>query len=257
MTGLLIGLCALLGLAIGSFLNVVIYRVPRQLSVVSPHSACTSCGMRIQDRDNVPVVSWLILRGRCRNCNSPISVRYPLVELAGGVVFAGAAARIGFHWDLPAYFVMLASLLALALIDLEHLVLPKRIVYPSIVTVFGLLLLAAILDGRWHNLFVAVISAAAWFVVYFIINAVSPRALGFGDVRLAPLLGLGLGWLGFGYVILGFFSANLIGAIVGVVLITTKRMSRHQQIPYGVFLALGAALAIFAGVEILAPFQRF
>lgn len=257
MLGLLIGLCALLGLAIGSFLNVVIYRVPRQLSVVSPRSACTSCGVPIQERDNVPVVSWLILRGRCRNCNSPISVRYPLVELAGGVVFAGAAVRIGFHWDLPAFLVMLASLLALSLIDLEHLVLPKRIVYPSLVMMSALLVLAAAVDGRWHNLFVAVISAAAWLAVFFIINAVSPRALGFGDVRLAPLLGLGLGWLGVRYVILGFFSANLIGALVGVILIATKRMSRHQQIPYGVFLALGAALAIFAGTEVLAPFQRF
>ncbi len=257
MLGLSIGFCALLGLVIGSFLNVVIYRVPRQLSVVSPRSACISCGMPIQDRDNVPVVSWLILRGRCRNCSSPISVRYPLVELASGIVFAGAAARIGFHWDLAAYLVMLASLLALSLIDLEHLVLPKRIVYPSIATVFALLILAAAVDDRWHDLFVAVISAVAWFVVFFIINAVSPRALGFGDVRLAPLLGLGLGWLGFRYVILGFFSANLIGALVGVALIATKRMSRHQQIPYGVFLALGTALAIFAGSQILSPFQRF
>jgi len=132
-------MCAVLGLVIGSFLNVVIYRVPRHLSIVSPRSACTSCGVPIKERDNVPVLSWLILRGRCRNCHLPISKRYPLVELGGGVLFAGAAARIGFNWDLPAFMVLLASLLALSLIDLEHLVLPKSIIYPSLIMVSALL----------------------------------------------------------------------------------------------------------------------
>jgi leader peptidase (prepilin peptidase)/N-methyltransferase len=253
--GALIGVCALYGLLVGSFLNVVIYRVPRHESVVRPRSKCPSCDATILGRDNIPVLSWLLLHGRCRNCRLPISVRYVLVEVTGGLLFAGAAARLGFNWDLPAMLVLLASLLALACIDLEHMLLPKRIVYPSLLMVGGLLVLAAIMTGEWDRLVVAWICAASWFLVFFIMNFISPQALGFGDVRLAAVLGLGLGWLGWRYVVLGFFSANLIGAAIGMTLIATKRMSRNQQVPYGVFLAMGAALAIFAGPELLAPFK--
>jgi leader peptidase (prepilin peptidase)/N-methyltransferase len=253
--GLLIGICALLGLAVGSFLNVVIYRVPRHQSVVAPRSACPSCGAPIAAWDNIPVLSWLVLRGRGRCCHSPISARYPLVELACAGLFAGAAARFGFDWALPAFLVLLAGLLALACIDLEHLVLPKRIVYPVLVMVGALLLLASAVTDRWHNLVVGGLSAVAWFLVFFALNAVNPRLLGFGDVRLAPVLGLALGWLGVRYVLLGFFAANLIGAVIGITLIAAKRMTRSQQIPYGVFLALGTALAVFAGPELLRPFE--
>ena len=257
MLALLIGICALGGLAVGSFLNVVIYRVPRKLSIVAPRSACPNCATPIAERDNIPVLSWLLLKGRCRHCHIAISPRYPLVELAGAALFAGAAARLGYNWDLPAFLVLLASLLALALIDLEHLLLPKRIVYPTLVMVAALLVGAAAAYGQWHRLLIAALCAISWFVVFFLMNFASPRLLGFGDVRLALVLGLGLGWLGVRYVLLGFFASNLIGAIIGILLIATKRMARDQQIPYGVFLALGTGLALFAGPELLTPFQRF
>jgi len=256
MLGALIGTCALFGLAVGSFLNVVIYRVPRNESIVSPRSKCPSCAAPIKDRDNIPVVSWLLLKGRCRNCGVPITPRYLYVELAGGALFAGAAARLGFRWDLPAVLILLAGLLALACIDLEHLILPKKVVYPTLVLVAGLLTLAAAETHQWHNLLVAAISAVAWFVVFYLLNFASPRLLGFGDVRLALVLGLGLGWFGWRYVVLGFFAANLLGAILGLTLIAMKKMTREQPIPYGVFLALGAALAIFAGPEIVPLFSN-
>jgi leader peptidase (prepilin peptidase)/N-methyltransferase len=211
--------------------------------------------MPITARDNIPIFSWLVLRGRCRGCRSPISMRYPLIEAATAGLFAGVAARIGFSWTLPAYLVLAAGLLALACTDLEHLLLPKRIVYPVLGMVAGSLLTAAAITGHWHDLLVACISALVWFVIFFAMNFISPRALGFGDVRLAPVLGLALGWLGVRYVLLGFFTANLIGAIIGIALITSKRMSRQQQIPYGVFLAFGTLLAIFVGPELLRPFQ--
>jgi leader peptidase (prepilin peptidase)/N-methyltransferase len=253
--GLLVGYCALLGLVVGSFLNVVIYRVPRKESIVSPRSACPTCHMAITPRDNVPIFSWLFLRGRCRGCRSPISMRYPLIEAATAGLFAGVAARIGFSWTLPAYLVLAAGLLALACTDLEHLILPKRIVYPVLGMVGASLLAAAAITGHWHDLLVAVLSALVWFVIFYAMNAISPRALGFGDVRLAPVLGLALGWLGVRYVLLGFFAANFVGAIIGIALIASKRMSRQQQVPYGVFLAFGTLLAIFAGPELLRPFH--
>jgi leader peptidase (prepilin peptidase)/N-methyltransferase len=252
----LISFCALIGLAVGSFLNVVIYRVPRNESVVSPRSACPTCGTQIEDRDNIPVLSWLLLKGHCRTCQSPISARYPLVELATAGLFAGTAARMGFNWELPAFLLLSAGLLALALIDVEHLLLPKKIVYPLLIGVAALLVLAAGTTDQWHKLLVAVISAVAWFGVFFALNFVSPKLLGFGDVRLAPILGLALGWLGVRYVLLGFFGANLIGAVISIGLLATKRISREQQVPYGVFLALGTALAVFAGPELLRPFAH-
>ncbi len=256
MFGALIVGCTLLGLAIGSFLNVVIARVPEGRSVVSPPSACPSCGAPIGARDNIPVVSWLVLRGRCRHCHAAISAQYPLVEAACGVLFAGTAARFGTAWVLPAFLALFAGLLALSVIDVQTLRLPKSVVYVDSLIVAVLLVLATAVTGVWHQLGVGAICGAAWFVVFFALNFASPRLLGFGDVRLAPVLGLALGWLGVGYVVLGFLAANLIGAVVGVILIATRRMSREQQIPYGVFLAAGCAVAVFAGPVLLRPFHH-
>lgn len=254
MLGILIIVCALFGLVIGSFLNVVIYRVPRGMSVVSPRSACPSCGTQLLERDNVPVLSWVLLRGRCRHCHDPISAQYPIVELTCAGLFAGTAARFGYNWAVPAFLVLFAGLLALSVIDVERLLLPKAIVWPLSISVAALLVMAAAATGEWHDLLVGVVCSAAWFVVFYAMFSISPKLIGFGDVRLAPVLGLSLGWLGWRYVILGFFAANLIGAAIGVVLIASHKMSRRQQIPYGVFLAMGCAVAVFAGPELLRPF---
>ncbi len=256
MLALLIVVCAFIGLCVGSFLNVVIYRVPLHESVVSPRSHCPSCNSPIRDRDNIPVLSWLLLRGRCRDCQAPISPRYILVEVATGALFAGAAARLGFNWDLPAFLVLLAGLLALACIDLERLILPKSIVYITLALVVGLLLLDAAVTGQWKKLLVAAICSSAWFALFFLMNLASPRILGFGDVRLALVLGFGLGWLGWRYVVLAFFASNLIGLVISVVLLAGKKIRRDQPVPFGVFLAFGTALAIYAGPEILQPLQN-
>jgi leader peptidase (prepilin peptidase)/N-methyltransferase len=257
MRAFLIAYCALFGLVVGSFLNVVIYRVPRNESVLSPRSACPSCRMQLAALDNVPLLSWVALRGHCRTCHTPISIRYPLVEATTAALFAGVAARLGFSWALPAFLALVGGLTALACIDLERHLLPRKVLYPTALLVVTLLVIAAACTGQWHNLLVGGISAVAWFAVFFALNALSPRLLGFGDVRLAPLLGLALGWLSLGYVLLGFFAANLIGSVVGLTLIALKRMGRQEQLPYGVFLALGALVSILAGPQLLQPFHHF
>ena len=258
MTALLVLLCAVLGLAVGSFLNVVIYRVPRKESVVRPRSHCPSCDTQLRETDNVPVVSWLVLRGRCRTCGEPISVRYPLVELATGVLFAGAALRFGFDWPLPAFLLFLAALLALALIDLEHYLLPNRIIYPTLYASAPLLVGAAAFGHYWTHfeergagLKGSILGGLGAFAFFFLLNLVYPRGMAFGDVRLSGLIGVYLGWLGPATLFLGLFAGFLSGSVIGVTLILARRADRKTPIPFGVFLAFGAMLAVYFGRPIL------
>jgi leader peptidase (prepilin peptidase)/N-methyltransferase len=251
---LLIVVCGAFGLAIGSFLNVVIYRVPRKESIVTPPSACPSCGTELAARDNIPVLSWVLLRGKCRTCGAPISWQYPVVELLTAGLFAGVAARFGYNWAVPAYLALFAGLVSLSWIDVERMVLPKSIVYPVSVLVAGLLLVPAGVYGAWHSYWVAWAFAGGWFLLFYLMWFASPRLLGFGDVRLAPVLGLSLGWLGWRYVVLGFLAANLIGAVIGIGLIVAKKAERQSRVPYGVFLAAGVAVAVFWGPELVRPF---
>jgi leader peptidase (prepilin peptidase)/N-methyltransferase len=251
VTGLLVVVCGLLGLAFGSFLNVVIWRVPRKESVVRPPSHCPSCDTPIHPRDNIPVVSWLLLRGRCRTCNAPISVRYPLVELATASLFVAAAVHFRLNWVLPAYLLFFAALLAISVVDLDLFIVPNRIVWPAGLVSIPLLILAAGLGHQWHELRNALIGGAAAWLFLFIVHVINPRGMGFGDVRLAALIGLYLGWPGLGYVALGLFLAFLSGSIVGIGLIALRRKGMKSALPFGPFLALGATIAVFAGHPIL------
>jgi len=249
-------LCGLFGLAIGSFLNVVIYRVPRGLSVLRPRSACPTCDTPIAERDNIPLLSWVLLRGRCRHCSSPISPRYPAVELACGLGFAVVALKLGTSWALPAYCLAVAGLLALAVIDAELLRLPTPIVWSTTALVVVGLTAASALEPNWRALWVAAACAAGWFVVFFAIHALSPRLIGFGDVRLAPLLGFSLGWLSVWTAVAGFFLANVVGLLLTLGLMALGRASRSTRVPYGVFLALGWALAFCANPALAHFFER-
>lgn len=257
MTLFLAIVCAVLGLAVGSFLNVVIHRVPRRESVVHPRSRCPGCGTQLAERDNVPVVSWLVLRGRCRTCAEPISARYPAVELGTAVVFAVVALRFGADWALPSYLVFAAALVAVALIDLEHYIVPNRIVFPVLATTVPVLGLAAVLGGTTRPFILALVGAVAASGALFVVALIHPRGMGMGDVKLALLLGLHLGWLGLDHVALGLFLGFLLGAVGGLLLIALGVKSRKDHVPFAPFLAAGAMMAVLVGEPILDWYLQF
>jgi len=256
MTALAAAICFVIGLCVGSFLNVVIYRVPRRESVVRPRSHCPACEAPIADRDNIPVLSWMLLRGRCRSCGARISVRYPLVELGTAVLFVAAAVRLGATWQLPAFCVFFASLLAISVIDLDHYIIPNRVIYPTLAVTIPLLVVAAAADGSWDHLRNAAIGGVAGFAVLLAIHVAVPRGMGFGDVRLAGVIGMMLRWLGLRYLFLGLFLAFLLASVIGVALIAARLRSRKDAVPFGPFMALGAVLAVLWGRAILSVYTR-
>jgi leader peptidase (prepilin peptidase)/N-methyltransferase len=239
------------GLVVGSFLNVVIWRVPRHESIVKPRSRCPVCETQIATRDNIPVASWLILRGHCRHCSAPISIRYPLIEILTGVLFAAVGARYAHSWALPAFLVLTAALIAISAIDLEHFIIPNRIVYPVGFASVILLAFAALMGHDWSSFERALLGAVAAFTFFFLLHLAAPGGMGFGDVRLSFVLGLFLGWLGWAYVLGGLFAGFLYGAVIGMVLIAFGKRGRRQHIPFGPFLAAGTMTFVLFGEQLV------
>jgi len=236
----------LAGLLVGSFLNVVVHRVPRAESLLRPASRCPHCATPIRAWHNVPVVGWLVLRGRCAACTARISVRYPLVELGTAALFVAVTARLGWSPLLPAYLYLAAITVALGLIDVDVRRLPNAIVLPSYV-VGGLLLVPAGLARHdWAGVVRGLVAMAALFAFYFLLAHVYPGGMGFGDVKLAGLLGLYLGSLGWSSVLVGTFAGFLLGGVAGAALMLTRRATRRSMIPFGPFMLAGAMLAFFA-----------
>ncbi len=254
MTGLLVVGCTVLGLAVGSFLNVVVWRVPRGESVVRPASRCPSCAAPIRPRDNVPVLSWLLLRGRCRDCGEPISVRYPLVELLTAVVFVAMGLRFGASAELPAFLYLAAVGVALALVDLDVKRLPNALTLPSYVAGVVLLGVAAYAGDDTGALVRALLGMAALFTVYFALAFAYPAGMGFGDVKLAGVLGLYLGWLGWSSWTVGLLAGFFFGGAVGVALLLAGRAGRKSAIPFGPFMLLGALLSVLVGGPLAAGY---
>ena len=264
----LVVFAAVLGLAVGSFLNVVIYRVPAGISVVSPRSACPDCGSAIRAYDNVPVISWLVLRGRCRDCGSRISGRYPAVELVTGLVFAAIAFRfagpvilassvgdaVSAGSVLVAFLYLGAISIALAMIDVDTHRLPNPIVLPSYLVASTLLMTAAIASGDGVALIRAAAGAGILGLAYFIMAFAYPGGMGLGDVKLAVLLGFYLGWLGWAPLIVGGFAAFLLGGVYAAGLLIVRRASRKSGIPFGPWMLLGAAIGAFFGDAIAAGY---
>ena len=237
----------LLGLVVGSFLNVVIWRVPRGESIVRPGSHCPACGAAVRPRDNIPVASWLLLGRKCRDCRAPISARYPGVELLTAVVFGLLAVQLGPVPALPAFLYLAAVGVALALIDLDVRRLPNALVLPSYGVGILLLAVAAATGHQWGFLLRALAGMAILFAFYFAVAFAYPKGMGFGDVKLAGVLGLYLGWLGWGELAVGAFLGFLFGAVVGVALMAAHRAERRTALPFGPFMLGGALVGIVYG----------
>jgi leader peptidase (prepilin peptidase)/N-methyltransferase len=238
-----IAVAGLLGALIGSFLNVVIHRLPRGESLVSPGSHCPTCGAPVRPLDNVPVVSWLLLRGRCRNCAAPISPRYPAVELLTAVAFGTVVAVRGFDADLWLELPFVACLIALAGIDLDHQLLPNRIVYPM--AAYGVAATAIVDIGELPEYLIA---GAGAFTFLLIAVLVYPAGMGMGDVKLGGAMGLYLGLS----ILPALLAAFLTGTVFGLAVIAREgAQARKKAVPFGVFLALGGLVGVLAGPELI------
>ncbi len=239
-----ITLAAIGGLVVGSFLNVVAYRLPLGLSLALPASYCPSCGTPIKPYDNIPVLGWLLLRGRCRSCREAISPRYPLVELLTCALAVAIVAVKHTPVQIALGLTLIAILVPVALIDFEHRIIPNTIMLPAAVLAIALGL-ALKPSGVPEQLLAA--AAAGGFLLIFVLAY--PRGMGMGDVKLAAVLGLYLGQ----FVAVAVIGGVLIGTLVGVAVIARVGVERGRKtaIPFGPFLAAGALIALFAGPAIV------
>ena len=244
---MVIAYTTILGLMIGSFLTVVVDRVPDGRSVVAPGSACGNCGLQLGPQDLVPVLSWLALRGRCRRCKAKIGVEPLVLEVVNAALFLAFAIKFGLSWELAAFCVLAAGLVALSWIDLQTKRLPRQIIYVTAAMGLPLLCVAALVRHEPRRIWMMLLGAGAALAFMAIVYVASRGGMGDGDVRLSPLLGAFLGWLNPGFVAAGLFLGFLAGAVVGMVLIAVGRGGRKTAVPFGPFLALGTVAAVWTG----------
>jgi leader peptidase (prepilin peptidase) / N-methyltransferase len=237
-------LAGILGAIVGSFLNVVAYRLPRGESLAHPPSRCPSCGEAVKPYDNIPVLSWLLLRGRCRHCKQPISARYPIVEAGTGLLCALVVLVKGADEDAIIGIVLVLLLVPLTLIDLDHHLIPNKITYPG--AVLGIALVAVLETDSLVEHLVAAAGAGGFLLVAAIVQ---PRGMGMGDVKLAFVLGVYLGRA----VVPAIFVALIAGALVGATIIARMGVEKGRKagIPFGPWLSLGGVVGLLAGDEIV------
>lgn len=241
----------LLGLAVGSFLNVVAYRVPLGRSVVHPPSACPACETPIAWHDNIPVASWFILRGKCRTCGESFSIRYALVEAVTGLLFASTVLIVGLEWVVVGHLFFVAVTVTLILTDLDHQRIPNRILYPGGAVAIALLGAGALLDGTLAAFGRGLLGGVAYFAALLVLALIAGGGFGMGDVKLAVLLGTFTGFWGWGQVLLAALVAFVGGGAVSLVLLALRIKGRKDRIPFGPYLVVGAWVAMAFGDPIL------
>jgi leader peptidase (prepilin peptidase)/N-methyltransferase len=243
----------LLGLVVGSFANVCIHRLPRGESVVSPPSRCPGCGARIEARDNLPVLGWLLLRGRCRRCRAPISWRYPAVEATNGLLWLALAVLHGARWSTAVEMALVTALLILSLIDFDHQILPDVITLPGI----GLGLAVSFLPEWPVSPVTAFAAAAGGWLAFAVVAKAYEKArgvegLGQGDWKLAAMLGAFLGWQ---KMLLTVLLASVAGTVVGLLAIALRGRDMRYALPLGTFLGVSGTLVVFVGDLLLAWYR--
>ncbi len=264
----------IIGTAIGSFLNVVIHRVPNEESIVFPNSACPNCQKSIKPYDNIPILSWLILGGKCRNCQNPISPRYLIVELLIGFIFLLVYWSVGFNAFLPVILIFIAAIVSLVFIDAEHMILPNVITYPLLVFALLVRLVFPLLFGADYfpdlkifplnqmrnspvwlvSLVGAVLGALVGGGFLWVVGAIWKKlrgvdAMGLGDVKMMFAVGALLGWR---LTLLSIFIGSFAGAVIGIFVIARQKEKDFQtQIPFGVFLGIGSILSLLFGEQII------
>ena len=239
----------IIGAALGSFMNVVIYRVPRGESVVRPPSACPACGTRLRWCDNVPILGYVLLRARCRYCGARISPRYIVVESLAGLLPVLLFVRLGWSVEFAVYLPLAYVLLVLSFIDLDLRIIPDRVTLPGIAVGLAVAPLAGLL-GFWESLIGVVAGGGALYLIGLLGELILRKeSMGGGDVKLAAMLGAFLGWK---MVLVGLFAAFFIGAAVGVIVMAGKPKDWDGSVPFGPFIALGAVLAVLWGGQALA-----
>lgn len=254
MTAALIVISAWMGLVIGSFLTVVTDRVPKGESIVAPGSRCGACGLRLGPLDLVPVFSWLVLGGKCRRCRTNIGIEPLVLELGTAGLFVSMALKFDAPWETAAYCVLAGGLFGLSWIDLHTKRLPREITYVTLAIGVPLLVIAALVRDEPRRIVTMIVGAALALAFMASLYVLSRGGLGDGDVRLSPLLGAYLGWLGLAYVPVGLFLGFLFGAVVGVAAMVVGRAGRKTAVPFGPFLAAGTLVAVFIGRSVIDRF---
>jgi leader peptidase (prepilin peptidase)/N-methyltransferase len=252
--GIEIVLIFVLGLIVGSFSNVCIYRIPKNESIVYPASHCTKCRTTIKPIDNIPLLSYILLKGRCRNCKSKISIQYPIVELLTGLIYLIIYLIYGLSIQTLIYIILASSLIIIAFIDLNKQIVPDVISLPGMV--IGFIISFFVPYISFVNSALGILAGGGIILIIGLAGSVifKKEAMGGGDVKLAAMIGAFLGWR---YIIISLFLGFFLGALAGIILILSKIKSREDAVPFGPFIVLGSLITLLWGEKILSWYIGF
>lgn len=237
------------GICIGSFLNVCIYRLPESKSIIHPRSMCPSCGTLIAFYDNIPIVSYLALKGKCRHCDARISFRYPVIELISGIFAVGVFLKYGLGLEALIYYVFIAALLVITFIDIDHQIIPDVISLPGIPIFFAASFALSDITFVESILGILIGGGSLWIVAQLYYMLTRKEGMGGGDIKLLAMMGAIIGWKG---VLFTIFVASAIGTVAGMLVMIKTRKSMKLKVPFGPFLAIGAIAYIFLGPQLIA-----